>query len=97
MVSTRSPRLPYTERGWGPSSNGTKTWCFRVVPGQLELLNCISRVSEGSGLTALHRLGQAEVIAPVHVDELVHQWGKTLDVLGVGSPASGRSVAPAQS
>ena len=73
---------------WGPSSNGTKTLCFCVVSGgQLDLLNCISRVSEGSELTALHRLGQAEVIAPVQVDVLVHQWGKTLDVLGVGSLA----------
>ena len=26
------------------SSNGTKTLCFRVVPGQLQLLNCVSRV-----------------------------------------------------
>ena len=49
--------------------------------GQLELLNCISRVSEDSELTALDRLGQAKVIAPVQVDVLVHQWGKTLDVL----------------
>ena len=58
----------------GPSSNGTKTLCFRTVRGQLDLLNCISRVFEGSGLTALYRLGQAEVIAPVQVDVLVQQW-----------------------
>ena len=38
--------LVYEDRG--PSSNGTKTWCFRLVPGQLEFLNCVSRVSEGS-------------------------------------------------
>ena len=31
-------------RIWGLSSNGTKTLCFRVVPGQLQLLNCVSRV-----------------------------------------------------
>ena len=66
---------------WGPSSNGTKTLCFRVLPGQLEFLNSISRVSEGSRLTALHGLGQAEVIAPVQVDVLVHQRGKTLEGL----------------
>ena len=48
--------------------------CFRVVPGQLDLLHCISRVSEGSELTALHRLGHAKVIAPVQVNMLVHQW-----------------------
>ena len=54
---------------------------FASLRGQLELLNCISRVSEGSELTALHRLGQTEVIAPVQVDVLVHQRGKTLDVL----------------
>ena len=63
-----------------------KPCVFASFRGQLELLNCISRVSEGSELTALHRR-QAEVIAPVQVDVLVHQWGKTLDVLGVGSPA----------
>ena len=56
--------------------------CVFVLPrGQVEILNCISRVSEGSELTARHRLGQAEVIAPVQVDVLVHQRGKTLDVL----------------
>ena len=49
--------------------------------GQLEFLHCISRVSKGSDLTALQRLGQAAVIAPVQVDVLVQQWGKTLDVL----------------
>ncbi len=64
-----------------------KPCVFASFLGQLEFLNCISRVSEGSELTALHLLGQAEVIAPVQGDVLVHQWGKTLDVLGVGSPA----------
>ena len=44
-------------------------------------LNCISRVSAGSEFTALQRLGQAEVIAPMQVDVLVHQWGKMLNVL----------------
>ena len=59
-----------------------KTWCFRVVPGgQLEFLHCISRISKGSELTALQHLGQAEVIAPVKVDVLVNQRGKT-PVLG---------------
>ena len=59
-----------------------KPCVFASFRGQLELLNCISRVSEGSEQgTALHRLGQAEVIAPVQVDVLVHQRGKTLDVL----------------
>ena len=48
--------------------------------GQLEFLHCISRVSKGSELTALQRLGQAEVIAPVKVDVLMHQRGKTFDV-----------------
>ena len=56
-----------------------KPCVFASFRGQLELLNCISRVSEGSELTALQRLGQAEVIAPVKVDVLVHQRGKTLD------------------
>ena len=51
-----------------------KPCVFTSFRGQLELLNCISRVFEGSGLTALHRLGQAEVIAPVQVDVLVQQW-----------------------
>ena len=58
-----------------------KPCVFVSYRGQLEFLNCISRVSEGSELTALHRLGQAAVIAPVQVDVLVHQRGKTLDVL----------------
>jgi hypothetical protein len=64
-----------------------KPCVFVSVREQLELLDCISRVSEGSELTALQRLGQTKVIAPVQVDVLVQQWGKTLDVLGVGSPA----------
>ena len=51
-----------------------KPCVFTSVRGQLDLLNCISRVFEGSGLTALHRLGQAEVIAPVQVDVFVQQW-----------------------
>ena len=66
---------------WGPSSNGTKTWCFRTDSGASRDPEFISRVSEGSDLTALHRLGQAAVVAPVQVDVLVQQWGKTLDVL----------------
>ncbi len=49
-----------------------KPCVFESSRVQLQLLNCISRVSEGSELTALHRLGQAEVIAPVQVDVLVH-------------------------
>ena len=58
-----------------------KPCVFVSVREQLELLDCISRVSEGSELTALQRLGQTKVIAPVQVDVLVQQWGKTLDVL----------------
>ena len=35
--------------GWGPSSNGTKTWCFRLVPGAIRVPElCTSRISEGS-------------------------------------------------
>ena len=34
-----------------------KPCVFAFYRGQLEFLNGISRVSEGSGLTALHRLG----------------------------------------
>ena len=57
-----------------------KPCVFAAYRGQLDLLNCITRVSEGSGFTALQRLGQAEVIAPVQVDVLMYQWGKMLDV-----------------
>ena len=70
-----------------------KPGVFASFREQLELLDCISRVSEGSGLTALHRLGQAEVITPVQVDVLVQQWGKTLDVLVPGGLAGEASVA----
>ena len=47
---SRARRENFTARAWkgGPSSNGTKSWCFSVVPGQLQLLNCVSRISEGS-------------------------------------------------
>ena len=51
-----------------------KPCVFASFRGQLDLLNCISQVSEGSELTALHSLGHAKVIAPVQVDMLVHQW-----------------------
>ena len=44
-----------------------KPGVFASSRGQLEFLNCISRVSKGSELTALQRLGQAAVIAPVKV------------------------------
>ena len=57
-----------------------KPCVFASYRGQLEFLNCITRVSEGSEITALQRLGQAEVIAPVQLDVLVPQWGKMLDV-----------------
>ena len=57
-----------------------KPCVFASYRGQLDLLNCITRVSEGSEFTALQRLGQAEVIAPVQVDVLMYQWGKMLDV-----------------
>ena len=57
-----------------------KPCVFASYRGQLEFLNCITRVSEGSEITALQRLGHAKVIAPVQVDVLVHQWGKMLDV-----------------
>ena len=57
-----------------------KPCVFASYRGQLEFLNCISRISAGSEFTASQRLGQAEVIAPVQVDVLVHQWGKMLDV-----------------
>ena len=50
-----------------------KPCVFASFREQLELLDCISRVSEGSGLTALHRLGQAEVIATGQADVLMHQ------------------------
>ena len=39
-----------------------KPCVFASFRGQLELLNCISRVSEGSELTALQRLGQAGAV-----------------------------------
>ena len=39
-----------------------KPCVFGSYRGQLEFLNCISRVSEGLRLTALHGLGQAKVI-----------------------------------
>ena len=61
--------------------------------GQLEFLQCISRISKGSELTALQRLGQAEVIAPVKVDVLVHQRGKTRDVLVLEHVALGAQLA----
>ena len=70
-----------------------KPCVFASFRWALELLNRISRVSEGSGLTALQRLGQAEVITPVQVDVLVQQWGKTLDVLVPGGLAGEASVA----
>ena len=57
--------------------------------GQLEFLHCISRVSKGSELTALQRLGQAEVIAPVKVDVLMHRSGERRSM----SPS--RSTLPA--
>ena len=60
--------------------------------GPLEFLHCISRVSKGSELTALQRLGQAEVIAPVKVDVLVHQRRKTLDVLVLEHVALGAQL-----
>ena len=67
-----------------------KPCVFASFRGQLEFLNCISRISKG--LTALQRLGQAEVITPVQVDVLVQQWGKTLDVLVPGGLAGEASV-----
>ena len=41
----------------------------------------------------MQRLGQAAVIAPVPVDVLVQQWGKTLDVLRGGLAGEATSVA----
>ena len=48
--------LVIVEQG-GQVAMERKPRVFALYRGQLEFLNCISRVSEGSGLSALHRLG----------------------------------------